>query len=1053
MSKYYGNTDYNGKIGSGNGKRRRPWITFLKVFCWCVGILVVLCGIAIWIIAGYMNPNRIVHLIEEHGSEYLDARIKIGDLKYKLWRTYPWFEFEVDSLTIISTRLDHLNAQQRKELPECADSLASVMKLTGSINIHDLFHKEVSLRDLEIIRPEVNIVVVNDTLNNYDIARKLPKISLSKIPKIKFPELKIISPVNVSIYSLPEQMEAFMEVENFQLAKSDKKTFEFDFEGTVDGKYGDYTLPAKVPVKFNTQIRSKLHEMTVSLKDLSLEVAGIGVYAFGEIKAKKNKIDLSKAQFRLTFNDLFALMQYLPEDMRGKVELPDGLSGVLPLRLDVNLLSPFLLDTEHISNMTLQDLPDLHASLNIDNAELNLVPPGGKRIYADDIYMEVEGDFYPDSLQNTHISIPELRLRGEGIALDGSGMINNLLGDEQTIEAELAFNSPLMETLRYFLPKNGVKISGFLQGEVKLNAIAQNLGRNGVKDVSVKGDLSSRALNLSEKSSGQIRLKNMKSDFHAIIPAYPLTNYTGTKIFFLFKTDSLAGKVKDTDLFLTKLELSLDMLDTVSGAPDPDGDLIVKIKELEAVNGGNEFRAQDIDLKSSGTLQSSSSSNYSNVATVSPSSGVDDTLIASRDKHTPLVLTYNGGGLLQTLISMLKLDADINLGRCSFRIPQYLYSFELMGLNLSTNLNDIKFTANNLKIGDSGCGLTARLDGLGPFLTSYSATPLKATAEINFSNVDINQLSWGYYGTLVKAGKDSVFYVPPVLPYTAADSVCVVIPRNIEADIKLHSNSAEYMNYRFAPLSTDIIVKNGAATLKQLTIGAPYCTAVVDWTYSTTQLDNIYMDLKAKVKNFSFESFYGVFPALISKAPELKNFTGMLNAGIDCRFGMYPSMFMNPESMTAKFNIQGSQLMFAREGKIERITHLMLIDGDAPIHIQNLDITGGYHSNLLQVNPFKIEFDDYEFSVGGINNAIGEMYYHFALEKSPFHLPFGVTLKGNFSHPEVSLGGTHIDDYEAEKVSPEVSEKFNVNIMSYLQNGWQLFLKEAAKFRGGMEDE
>ena len=125
----------------------------------------------------------------------------------------------------------------------------------------------------------------------------------------------------------------------------------------------------------------------------------------------------------------------------------------------------------------------------------------------------------------------------------------------------------------------------------------------------------------------------------------------------------------------------------------------------------------------------------------------------------------------------------------------------------------------------------------------------------------------------------------------------------------------------------------------------------------------------------------------------------------------------------------------------------MLIQGDEPIKIHNMNITGAYHDNLLQVNPFKIEFDGYQLEFAGVNNTSGDMYYHIALEKSPFHLPFGVSVFGKLKHPEFRLGGTHIDDYRAETVSWENGSKINANIMAFLRHGWLLFVQEAAKWQ------
>ena len=79
------------------------------------------------------------------------------------------------------------------------------------------------------------------------------------------------------------------------------------------------------------------------------------------------------------------------------------------------------------------------------------------------------------------------------------------------------------------------------------------------------------------------------------------------------------------------------------------------------------------------------------------------------------------------------------------------------------------------------------------------------------------------------------------------------------------------------------------------------------------------------------------------------------------------------------------------------------------------------------------------------------MYYHLALEKSPFHLPFGVSLSGKFRHPEVNLGGTRFNNYRAEMVPLEPASKINVNIMAYLKHGWLLFVQEAAKYEGGIK--
>lgn len=1043
MSKYYNNSDFSGRNVPKVKPKRNGWITTLKVCAWCIGALIVLCGIALWIVTYHFSPDRICRIIEEKSGEYLNAELKIGKLDYKIFSTYPWLYFEADSLSVVSKSLDGISQTEREQLPENSDFLASVESLHGKVNIHSLLHGTINLKDIVIEQPRVNIVMVNDSVTNYNIAKTLPKIK--KVPEIKVAEMKMEAPVQLSFFSLEAETEAAVNMESFYLARGADDFYSIGFEGDVNGRWKDYSLPQKLPLRFNTDIRPDINNFEARLNNLSFALAGLAFNANGDIRASKTGIDFEKADFDIKIEDIFSLLRYLPVRLLDMIPLPEGLEGNLPIDAAVSLLSPFKVSPDSLMSITPKILPPMTASLKIEDARLLYTPPKGKPVEADDIYLEATADFNMQELADNFIEIKELRMHGEGIAIDANLNITNLIDSTQNLAGAVRFNTPLMQSLSYLMPGMGIKISGLLKGDVEVTATADNYGKSGVKDIRLAGGFESRNLTVLPDRSASVDLRNMRGKYDARIPSYPLTDYSGTRLDFDFQADSLIANNAGMKVKLGAVEMKIDAMDTVSGNPDPNGDVIIRLGGLDFDYSGTKFTANNICLNVSGSLTPNPATNYT---TVAATSGGDDALIASRVDHTPLVLSYSGGGIMSTVLNMATISADMTMGNGVFRSPFYLYPVDLTGISLTTDLNDIKISSKNIRLARSAFEMSADIKGLQPFLTSYSATPLKADADINFTNVDINQLSWGYYGALLKQGipRDSVFYAPPMTPFTAADSVCVAIPRNITAYIRLKSKAAEYMQYTFSPLSTDIIVKDGSATLKQLTVGTPYCTAIVDWTYSTTKLDDIFMDLSAKVKDFNFEHFYKVFPDMIEKSPELRNFTGLINADIGCRFEMFPDMFMNSESLQGRFDIRGTDLEFARQGKIERITHLMLIEGDTPIQIQNINISGSFHDNLLQLNPFKISFDNYQLSLAGVNNTSGDMYYHLALEKSPFHLPFGVSLTGSFKHPEVRLGGTHIDDYKSEMVGMKPDTKLDVNIMAWLHHGWLLFVQEAAKF-------
>ncbi|MCH5229054.1 MAG: hypothetical protein J1F12_03545 [Muribaculaceae bacterium] len=1050
MTRYYGNTDYPPSRPGKKHHKRNPWKLTGIICAWVIGILIVVAACVFWGFSIYLSPDRITRMIEEESGKYLRADIKIGKLDYRLWHSYPWLEFEVDSLTVISKSLEGIPLSQRDSLPQNADFLASVIKIGGKINLHDLLHKNITIRDIEVERPVVNLVMVNDSISNYNI---VPEIKgPHKIPEIDISEVEVIAPVKFSLFSLSGNLAADANVEDFFLTRNEKHNYRIGFNGDVKGKYGDYILADPLPLKFETGIKIAPPNLEILLNDLYFSLAGISFNAIGEITASGKGVDFNSAKFDIGIENIFTLLQYLPDQILNMLTLPEDLSGKLPINLKVELKKPYHLDLKEQPTLSLSELPAISAILRVDSGELLFSPKGIKPVFADNILLELSCDFNPENTEETQIILTNLSLSGEGIELEAFGKIDNVTGEDQTFSGEMKFHSAVMETLSYLVPKSGIKIGGQLRGEIEIEGTASNLGKNGLNDLKLAGDIRSRNLKVASNSTGNLNLKNIDARYKATLPQYPFNNkYDGTLLNLDLKADSITLKQNGLSLLLSDLNIDLSAGDTVSGAPNPYGTLLFNLGSVKATNATTLFTARDLEIKTAGALNADGQPSYQSYQFTGTQ---DNQLLEKRVPHTPLTVSYSGsGGMLQTVMNLMNLSSIIKIREGEFTSPSYLYSIDFSELEASTNLNDVEISSLNVKAGRSGMSLKGEIKGLKPFLTSYSPTYLKTQMEIDFTNVDINQLSWGYYGALIKQGKDSVFYVAPLKPFTAADSVCVLIPRNLDARIHLRSKSAEYMGYTFSPLSTDIIVNNGVATLKGLTIGAPYATAIVDWTYSTSQFDNIFMDLKARVKNFSFDPFYKVFPQLLIKAPELKDLTGQINADIDCNFLMFPDMFMNSESLRGDFTVEGSDMLFARQGKIEKITHLMLIEGDSPIQIQNFKIQGFYHDNLLQLNPFKINFDDYQLELAGVNNTAGDMYYHLALEKSPFHMPFGVSLVGKFGHPEVRLGGTKINDYRSEMVATKPTKPLDVNIMAWLHHGWLLFVQEAAKYEGKINEQ
>ena len=179
----------------------------------------------------------------------------------------------------------------------------------------------------------------------------------------------------------------------------------------------------------------------------------------------------------------------------------------------------------------------------------------------------------------------------------------------------------------------------------------------------------------------------------------------------------------------------------------------------------------------------------------------------------------------------------------------------------------------------------------------------------------------------------------------------------------------------------------------------------------------------------------------------MQSLHGTLSANAKGSFKMFPDMFVNAPSMQARADVKGTGLEFDRtDDKIRHISHLMLIRGDSPLKIDGLDIHAQFLDNMLRVMPFTLSAGPYRVMLAGVNNLQGEIYYHAGLMHSPFHLPFGINLVGDWRHPFLRFGGKELKDGREREIASNLKDDVEVNIMQRLKHGWLEFVALAAKY-------
>ncbi|MDE5961385.1 MAG: hypothetical protein K2H08_06700, partial [Duncaniella sp.] len=228
-------------------KKRPVWIKILRgVLCGIAGLIAVVL-IAITIAVSYLKPERLTPLVEKYANEYVDADISIGRIEISFWHTFPRFELDVTDLSVKSRLMSTLSPETADRLPVWTDSLVTLHRFNGAINIPKLFAGKIALYDIVIDRPEINIVQATPQCSNFDIFPTAEKEDEHKettvfISDFSFETFEIHNGMSVRYLSLPDSTDFSIGLTTTKLSGDNAPDYSVDIHGLTSAAVSDFTI-------------------------------------------------------------------------------------------------------------------------------------------------------------------------------------------------------------------------------------------------------------------------------------------------------------------------------------------------------------------------------------------------------------------------------------------------------------------------------------------------------------------------------------------------------------------------------------------------------------------------------------------------------------------------------------------------------------------------------------------------------------------------------------------------------------------------------------------
>lgn len=1067
-----------------SAKKELPrWLRItLKTAAWIAGSLIALFVIILCLAAWILTPERLTPLVEQVANESLNAEVKLKKAELTVWKTFPYLTVEADGVNIRSNSLKGYKG----ELPADVDSLLSVGRLKVAVNILKAPFLRIDVKEILVDSPKANIVVVNDSLNNYSIFPESEKKeedeeSSTSLSSLILREMRITHNQGLRLRHLPSGIDLTLESDSLMLDYGDKgHYYTTNFHGMINAKMPEYGVDKAIPYQFKGKVKWDITEPEdLRLREFEASIADITTKTDADIELRDQtivkKLDTSVGPVLIS-----KLIGYVPDKYRTDI---DKFDTDLSINAKFHLVKPW--------NTAGNDMPTFTADISIPDCYVAIRDNKDARI--DDVTLNANLNFNGEKTEESKLTVSKLLLDGFGIRLNATGSAVNLLKDPN-VNAKIAGNVELARLLNILPEKMPFDVSG----EMGINTSLQFA----ISDLTV-------STFHRMKVNGEVTLQNLRYS----VPSDQLTAFANHST-LKFGTDS---KIKAGNLTHNMLMASVEVDSAI--VTDPAGRVTVAqlragVGSLGSINNlmdttqitplGGRIRAGRISVLS---LPDSSRINVAGLETdasirrfgngrspqlnfemkveklrmfdktmmVSLTDG-DISLTANRSAQpqrrprptasdsirfrramqadTTYSLDLALDNQWRKVVRNWDLSGKITAERGRLFTPYFPVRNHIHDLDVSFNTK--RLDINNLlyEAGNSDITLTGYVDNIRSTLLGFKRNPLTINLKAQSSLLDLNELMAAMYkgnnyadshadGAFVLSDNVSEDHLQRKLETSAENNdttrLAILIPTNIVVDIDVRNNKTLYSDLELHNLHSSLGIKNGVLRLRDLSTHSDEGSLKLDLVYATADRNDIGVGLVMDLNDIKVGKLLKLMPELDSIMPMMKGIDGIINARLAATTRVDSLMNIQFPATNAALNISGKDLVLLDSETFNQVAKILRFKNRERNLIDSLSVEATVLNSQLDVYPFILRIDRYKLAVAGWNDFETNYKYHISVLDSPIFFKFGINLKGNIMQDKMKwrLGRAKLREKTIAK-SSAITDSTKRNLFSRMEEVFRL---------------
>lgn len=481
-------------------------VKILMIFFWTVFALILMVSAALICTVRLLTPDRLTPVVVRVAEKFLDADVSVSKIELSFKPVFPVLNVSVDSLTLVSHAFDGLSRAERERLPQYCDTVLSLDRFDGAIDLGALISRgEIALRNVEFLRPGLNIVLDADGRGNFDIYKSddssessesagLPPLSISRFAFVEPREIRYFNAVDSTGASV-------VLLDNVVLDGSGVPLYTLDLGGHLSGPYSELLQAERI--RFGLDGRLKWdpdNPGLLALEQFTVEGAFVTARldAVFDYDTTLTVLDARLAVDPVKIEDMIAV---LPDSLRRAYHLtPAMFSTDGAVAMTASLTTPFSLDTDTI--------PDVSLNISMSDCAMRY----GKARFRK-LAFDIDLDVRHNNLDSALLTVNHLVVAGPATTLTINGSVRNLVSDPVF---DAGINGSMQ--LKNLPPLLADMAQGFISGRLNMALTARGrmsmLSGNHFHGLDVNGLLTGRDLYyLSNDTAIMADVDNLKIKF------------------------------------------------------------------------------------------------------------------------------------------------------------------------------------------------------------------------------------------------------------------------------------------------------------------------------------------------------------------------------------------------------------------------------------------------------------------------------------------------------------------------------------------------------------